>query len=63
MEVLGIVIAGLGMVLVVYVVVYTIPQLLMRFVRSVKRRRSARAEPDGLDPANTYEIYISLRAA
>ena len=63
MEVLGIVIAALGTIVIVYLVVYTIPNLLMRAVRSVKRRRAANAVSDESEPADTYEIYISLRAA
>ena len=63
MEVLGIVIAALGTIVIVYLVVYTIPQLLMRAVRSMKRRRATRADSEQPEPADTYEIYISLRAA
>ena len=44
MEVLGIVIAALGTIVIVSLVVYTIPQLLMRSVRAVKRRRATRAD-------------------
>jgi hypothetical protein len=63
MEVLGIVIAALGTVVIVYLVVYTIPSLVMRAVRAGKRRRAARTNANGPERAETYEIYISLRAA
>jgi hypothetical protein len=62
MEVLGVVLAALATIVIVYLVVYTIPRLLMRFVRAMKRRRAERRISEDLDSTDTYEIYISLRA-
>lgn len=63
MEALGVVVAVLGTVVVVYLVVYTIPGLLMRAVRSMRSRGDQAATPADLDTHDTYEIYVSLHAA
>ena len=62
MEVLGIVFAGIATVIVVYLVVYTLPTLVRKAARAIKKKRQP-ASPKHLDTDDTYEIYVSLRAA
>ena len=63
MEVLGVALAALATIVIVYLVVYTIPRLLMSIVRAVRRRRERRSIPNDAETEGTYEIYVSLRAA
>lgn len=63
MEVLGVVLAAVATVIIVYLVVYTIPGLLMRFVRARRRGRTDRRSTADGESDGTYEIYVSLRAA
>jgi hypothetical protein len=63
MEVLGIALAALGTVAVIYLVVYTLPGLVMKLVRSMRSRGEQPPIPTDLDTHATYEIYVSLRAA
>ena len=63
MEVLGVALAALGTVVIVYLVVYTLPGLLMKAVRSVRSGDEPSTMPTDLESHDTYEIYVSLRAA
>jgi len=63
MEVLGIALAALATLVIVYLVVYTIPGLVMNIVRAIKRRREQRRVSLAAESDSTYEIYVSLRAA
>jgi hypothetical protein len=63
MEVLGVTLAALGTVIIVYLVVYTLPRLIMNVVRATKKKRQQPSNPADLEAHETYEIYVSLRAA
>jgi hypothetical protein len=62
-EVLAVVLAVLGTVAVIYLVVYTLPGLVMKVVRSMRSRGEQPTMQTDLDTHATYEIYVSLRAA
>jgi hypothetical protein len=63
METLGLAVALLGMMIVVYLIVYTIPASVMRVVRRVRKNRVGTDSSEDSEARETYEIYISLHAA
>lgn len=63
MEVLGVVLAAIATVVIVYLVVYTVPTLLMKFVRARRQERVQGDISEQPDSGHTYEIYVSLHAA
>ena len=63
MEGLGVILAALGTVVIVYLAVYTVPRLIMNVVRTVKRKRQQSTTRVAVEAHETYEIYVSLRAA
>jgi hypothetical protein len=63
MEVLGVVLAAMATVIIVYLAVYTLPTSLMKFIRARRQERSQGETSEGPDSEHTYEIYVSLHAA
>lgn len=63
MEVLGVVLAAIATVVIVYLVVYTLPTSLMKFVRARRQKRGHGDTSEEPSSDHTYEIYVSLHAA